>query len=198
MRKMMAVWLVMIALGLLGGVRFAQAQEQQEQKDREEQTEAKSAKSTAPENKPKAEQREKILQPYRVDFSLNEIEDGKKINGRHYAMNLNAGDRNQIKIGTRVPVSQGPNRLEYQYMDVGTNIMCYLEERGDKVAIEVNTDVSNFSSPAEGENPHPVVRQIHINGSSAVIPGKPVVMGTVDDPNSKREFQLEVQVTKLR
>src|SRR6266576_5731174 len=29
---------------------------------------------------------------YRLDFTLNEIEDGKKINSRQYAMNLNSGD----------------------------------------------------------------------------------------------------------
>jgi len=30
------------------------------------------------------------------------------------------------------------------------------------------------------------------------LPGKPMVVGSVDDPNSKREFQLEVMVTKLK
>jgi hypothetical protein len=30
------------------------------------------------------------------------------------------------------------------------------------------------------------------------LPGKPMVVGSVDDPNSKREFQLEVTVTKLK
>jgi hypothetical protein len=28
--------------------------------------------------------------------------------------------------------------------------------------------------------------------------GKPMLLGSVDDPNSKRQFQLEVTVTKLR
>jgi hypothetical protein len=30
------------------------------------------------------------------------------------------------------------------------------------------------------------------------VPGKPMVIGSVDDPDSKRTFQLEVTVTKLR
>ena len=47
---------------------------------------------------------EKPLNAYRLDFSVNEIEDGKKINTRQYSMNLNADDANEIKIGTRVPV----------------------------------------------------------------------------------------------
>jgi hypothetical protein len=31
-----------------------------------------------------------------------------------------------------------------------------------------------------------------------VVLDKPMLMGVVDDPNSKRQFQLEVTVTKLR
>jgi hypothetical protein len=37
-----------------------------------------------------------------------------------------------------------------------------------------------------------------ISGSTLVISDKPVIIGSVDDPNSKRQFQLEVTVTKLR
>src|SRR5215831_16849344 len=41
---------------------------------------------------------------YRLDFTISELEDGKKINTRQYSMSLNASDQNEIKIGTRVPV----------------------------------------------------------------------------------------------
>ena len=36
------------------------------------------------------------------------------------------------------------------------------------------------------------------SGSTLALLGKPMVMGSVDDPNSKRQFQLEVTMTKLR
>jgi hypothetical protein len=36
-----------------------------------------------------------------------------------------------------------------------------------------------------------------IIGSTIIIPGKPVIIGSVADPNSNREFQLEVTATKL-
>jgi hypothetical protein len=44
----------------------------------------------------------------------------------------------------------------------------------------------------------PVIRQIKINGNTLLVVGKPILIGSVDDPNSKRQFQLEVTVTKLR
>jgi hypothetical protein len=35
-------------------------------------------------------------------------------------------------------------------------------------------------------------------GRTLALPSKPMVVGSVDDPNSKRQFQLEVMVTKLK
>jgi hypothetical protein len=37
-----------------------------------------------------------------------------------------------------------------------------------------------------------VVRQIKIDGDTLLVTGKPIMIGSVDDPNSKRQFQLEV------
>jgi len=44
----------------------------------------------------------------------------------------------------------------------------------------------------------PVLRQLKIESSTIGIPGKPLIIGSVDDPGSKKQFQLEVTVTKLR
>ena len=46
-------------------------------------------------------QPDRPVHPYRLDFSVNELEDGKKINTRQYSMNLNSDDADEIKIGTR-------------------------------------------------------------------------------------------------
>jgi hypothetical protein len=43
-----------------------------------------------------------------------------------------------------------------------------------------------------------VIRQLQIKASTVALLGKPMVVGSVDDPNSKRQFQVEVTVTKLR
>lgn len=143
---------------------------------------------------------------YRLDFSVNELEEGKKLNSRQYSMHLNSDDSNEIKIGTRVPVPTGPvikdNPLastQFQYLDVGTKIYCRLTARGNDLLLTVHADISNFATP-EGQNSLnvPVVRQFTINASTIALLGKAMVVGSVDDPGSKRQFQLEVTVTKLR
>jgi hypothetical protein len=140
---------------------------------------------------------------YRLDFTLNEIEDGKKINSRQYAMNLNTGDQSELKIGTRVPVEvkQG----EIQYLDVGTSIWCRLRDRrdvswlGSDVMLNVRAELSNFAIPdQQGQSMRPAIRQMKMDSSAIATASKGMVIGTVDDPNSKRQFQLEVMVTKLK
>jgi hypothetical protein len=150
---------------------------------------------------------------YRVDFVISEIEDGKKINSRQYALNLNADESNQLKVGTRVPVEvkQG----EIQYLDVGTSIWCRLRDHGSRVPsdrglrelswlgndvmVNVNTEISNFAVPdQQGTSLRPAIRQMKIESSTIAIVGKQMVVGSVDDPNSKRQFQLEMVVTKLK
>jgi len=135
---------------------------------------------------------------YRLDFSVNELEDGKKINTRQYSMNLNADDADEIKIGNRVPVDSGPGT--FQYLDVGTNIWCRIGERAEGLPLTVRADVTNLAIPdqANGHESRPVVRQFKINASTLAQVGKPMVVGSVDDPNSKRQFQLEVTVSKVK
>jgi hypothetical protein len=59
---------------------------------------------------------------------------------------------------------------------------------------------SAISMPSHENNglSNPIVRQIKIGGSTIVIPGKSIIIGSADDPTSNRQFQLEVTVTKLR
>jgi hypothetical protein len=142
---------------------------------------------------------EKVLAAYRLDFSINELEDGKKLNSRQYSMDLNSDSSNELKIGTRVPVESEPGKM--QYIDVGTSIWSRLEDHSGQIDLSVRAEISNFAIPdqTQGHDPRPpVIRQFKINAGTLATLNKPMVIGSVDDPNSKRQFQLEVTVTKVR
>lgn len=194
MRRAIAIFVAVISIGLACGL-SARAQDE-------------SKKDT-----PKPPANIQPVQPYRLDFSFNEVADGKIVNTRHYSMDITAGESNEIKIGSRVPVATGTNdprmpaAVQYQYLDVGTNIWAQLREHGDELMLVVRSDVSNVDTssgdgPAGGspasEHLGPVIRQIKISGSTLLTTGKPMLIGSMDDPNSKRQFQLEVTATKLR
>jgi hypothetical protein len=173
----------MTALGfclLCTGTSYLSAQEQTSQ-----------AKNTQP----------RAVQAYRLDFSFNEFEGDKKINTRHYSMNLTSSASNQIKIGSRVPVGTGGN--QFQYIDVGTNIWAQLRPiaNSDQEELVIHNEISSLDPNAQGASgsiADPTIRQIKIEGSTILAEGKPLIVSSMDDPTSKRQFQLEVTVTKLR
>jgi hypothetical protein len=137
---------------------------------------------------------------YRLDFSINELEDGKKINTRRYSMNLidGVGGGQSLKIGTRVPVQSEQGKFEY--LDTGTSITAHLIFFEKPLGLDVNAEISSFPASNEGRasGTPPLIRQLRIEGSTVVILDKPMIIGSVDDPDSKRSFQLEVIVTKLQ
>ena len=113
MKKPIAIFVAVICVGLVSGLRSASAQDE--------------SKKDAPARSAKIEP----VQPYRLDFAFNEVSDGKVLNTRHYSMILTAGESNEIKIGTRVPIASAssvdtPSHTQYQYLDVGTNIWAQL------------------------------------------------------------------------
>lgn len=153
-----------------------------------------------PEPKPAQQTaQERPITPYRLDFTISEIEDGKKMNARQYSLNANTGDHNSLKIGTKVPVQVKEG--EVQYLDLGTDISADLRERDNGLALEVRAAMSSFASPddqANRSNSMPLLREMKINASTVLSPGRPTIVGSVDDPNSKRQYQLEVTATKLK
>jgi hypothetical protein len=198
MRKTIAVFIVMTtAVWCFSTVANAQGKD----------TAPDQPKTAGQDSKPQADRSNAVVTPYRLDFSFYELQDGKKINTRHFSLDLTAGSGNDIKIGTRVPVATGKNvpndpSFNFQYMDVGTRIWANLAVLGGgDLRLDVKSDVSNLDLTAEHDrNPGapPIVRQIQINGSTLLVTGKPILIGSMDDPNSNREFQLEVTATKLR
>jgi hypothetical protein len=157
-----------------------------------------SSKGTpAGEEHPAAQNDKPPMEAYHLDFSLNELEDGKKINSRQYSTDLTTFEGNDIKIGTRVPVQTKDG--EFQYLDVGTNLWAQVRENRGQQQLVVRAEISNFAA-AEPDlhDLHPVIRQIKMNGSTLLPLSKPLVISSADDPNSKRQFQLEVTVTRLK
>jgi hypothetical protein len=192
MPKKTALWSVLIVgLILWGKMGVARAQEASPSKGGAQTEPSANAKQKPPE--------QRLLESYHLDLAVNEFEDGKKINSRQYAMNLSTNDSNEIKIGTRIPVET--KESEFQYLDIGTNVWAQLREERSQTMLVVRAEVSSFAIPEHGlDKPdlRPAVRQLKVSGSTLLPLTKPMVMDSVDDPNSKRSFQLEVTLTKLK
>ncbi len=172
---------------------------------------ATAEKNTAEKNAPeksvtekKAPER-KATGTYRLEFRITELEGEKKINARAYSL-LMTGDRSTLKAGTRVPIqsaSETPVK-QFQYFDVGQNITSWgLFENDHGISVSMDIEFNNFALPEQATAipagyPPPMVRQFHAQTTTALELGRPTVISTLDDPSSKRTFQIEVTATRVR
>ena len=149
-----------------------------------------------------------IQKIYKVVFLIYEVEDGKKINERTYTLPVNNIDGNpresSMRVGTRVPVATATttsDKTVWQYVDVGLTIDCSVTEQDNKFIVHGDVELSSLVLPDQGTAPrsdgNPVLRRIRQTFTTLVLPGKPTLVTTSDDINSKKRLQLEVTATRI-
>jgi len=149
---------------------------------------------------------------YRVEYTVRELEEGKRLNARSYKVLVRLQDWSRIRVGSRIPYATGysgesstsgtttrPTQIQYQ--DVGINIDCRVKEQDDSgVVLETNFESSNLSQ--EGRNVggvvNPIFRQVRAQAVAVVPLGKPTVIDVVDDVVSTHQYEIEVTVTQVK
>jgi hypothetical protein len=147
--------------------------------------------------------RKKYNGDYRLDFKINEFEDGKKLNSRTYTLLIYPHELGKLRIGTQVPIPTGEGK--FTYTDVGQNIDCQVRAETERmVGVNVDMDFSYFGTTeqlrAAGGAPtgSPVLQRFRITTKTDLELGKPTIINMFDDPSSKRNFQIEVTATRVR
>ena len=132
--------------------------------------------------------------------------DGEKlVDTRHYSVWLQSGKPEKMTAGSQVPYS-GPvystttgQTKSVQYRSVGVSLMSAINEIDGSPWLDLQLDVSDVAPPEKGADPStPVFRSININSKAVLTLGKPVTVGSVEDPTSKRRFQVDATATKLK
>jgi hypothetical protein len=154
------------------------------------------AKAGAPATEPKY---------FHLDFVVKELEGGKTVNARAYAMTVSTDrERTSVRTGNRVPVPSGPRsgpgspaNTQFTFVDVGTNIDCWnTKEVQGQLTLMVAAEVSSAAETPDA--PAPVIRQVKWNAPVIVPLGKPTVIFSSDDPSSKRQMQLELTARPIK
>ncbi len=151
-----------------------------------------------------AQQSSKAL--FKLDYQVIELEDGRRMDSHNYTMLGSPNDTARFRIGSRVPVktSTKPDIEQWSYMDVGMNIDARITEPGeDSVRVATTMDLSTIVISG-GLNDtakiaaQPVLRNLHAQDLSTLAPGKQATLFHLDEPNSKRAFQVLCTITKVR
>lgn len=137
---------------------------------------------------------------YRLTFNLNDSDASKPADSRRIAMVVEVGGKSEVKQGNKVPIVTGSfddetskANTQVQYEDVGLNIEAWLDRAGDGLRLRTKIVVSSVS---EGKSnvgiQDPVLDQTVLDGSTNLVEGKPVVLGTLNAPNGAGRLEIEV------
>lgn len=165
---------------------------------------------TAQETTKEAETQLKPSVSYKLEFTVSELDNGKKINSRAYSMLMRAEalpkftDMQRLRVGSRVPysTSTGPGTTTnaIQFQDVGMNIDCRLLPMGNgHVVISTNWAYSTVAD-AQGVKHDalaPVFREVRSSVEAVVPLDKPTVIAEMDDAGSTQRYVFEVKITKI-
>lgn len=141
---------------------------------------------------------------YRLDYVVRELAEGKRINSRNYTMMAEEDESSRVRAGNSVPIGAYTNegRTGTEYRDVGIIIECRPRERENYVLLITSIQISSVVPSGEvglsPSIPNPVFRRASADLSAAVTPGKPTIIGTMDDVVTNHRFEIEVTATKVK
>jgi type II secretory pathway component GspD/PulD (secretin) len=144
---------------------------------------------------------------YRLTYTMTEMDGSKRIGVQHSTLTMMAGGHTQLKQGSKVPVATGTmplsalqgNTTQITFIDVGINVDATLTEAADGVKLQSKVENSGLlEDRSVAGMQEPIIRQMILEGTTLLQPGKPVVLGSVDVPGSTRHLDVEVLLEPMR
>jgi hypothetical protein len=141
---------------------------------------------------------DKTKKIYRLTYTMTEKDGGKTLGVQHFSIIVASGSRTDFKQGSRVPISVATNaapgsHAEITYIDIGQEIEASLDGYLDGVRLRTKVVQSSVAEDKSGVGTQdPVIRQTTFEGTSTLVQGKPLVLGSLDIPGSTRHQEVEV------
>ena len=147
---------------------------------------------------------DRVKRMYRVTYSITELDGDHRTGTQHYTLVVVSGASTQLKQGNRVPITTAgskddPQSTQVQYVDVGLNIDAELDGFLDGAKLRSKIEQSSVAEEKWGIGAQdPVIRQSTLDVTSMLVPGKPLVLGSIDVPGSTRHEEIEVVVESVK
>ena len=114
-----------------------------------------------------------------------------------------SGQRTQLKQGDRVPLVTGMTGTDapssqVQYVDVGLNLSATIAGDADSLELSAKIERSSLADEKSGIGTQdPTIHQTVLEITSRVVQGKPLMLGSLDNPAANRHEQVEVTVEPI-
>jgi type II secretory pathway component GspD/PulD (secretin) len=143
---------------------------------------------------------------YRLTYTIATMENGKNIGTQHYSLVASEGQRATMKEGDKVPVATGSfstdnaaSQTQFTYLDVGMNFDATPVPVAGGVSLKTKVEQSSIGpTNTIAGVAEPVVRQSVLEGVSVAQLGKPLMLGSIDIPNSTRHLDIDVLVEQIK
>lgn len=143
---------------------------------------------------------------YRLTYSIAEMDGNTAVSTRKVSLLVStSGDKTAFKQGSKVPIITAssptdPNAKEspaptnqVQYEDVGLAIEASLGGSPDFLGLTTRVSQSSISSEhTSGNTGDPAIQQSVLDVSATLVPGKLLVLGTVDIPGTGHREEISV------
>jgi hypothetical protein len=91
------------------------------------------------------------------------------------------------------------SNAQVQYMDVGLSIEAFADGVHDGARLRTKVSQSSVAEEKSGVGAQdPVIRQTTLDEITTLVPGKPLVLGSLDIPDTTRKQEIEVVVELVR
>lgn len=135
---------------------------------------------------------------YRLTYTISDA--SGQGNGQHLALIVTQGaGKTILKQGSRVPIMTGSyangssQNTEIQYVDVGMAIEASLNGDGEVLRLQSKVEQTRVADEKSNVGiQDPVIHQSVLEEQSAVVPGKSVVLGSMEAPGGGRKIEVSV------
>lgn len=154
----------------------------------------------------------------KVQITFSEYEGEKKIKNLPYTVLVLVGsnfDGSKLRMGDRVPIAtgsggNGAGALQFQYVDVGTNIDCKASSLAEgRYRLSVNLERSWVQSDLPSSTPNssggvevhfhqPTIRQFRTETSTILRDGQTVETNFATDPLSGKVIKVEIGMNVMK
>jgi hypothetical protein len=145
---------------------------------------------------------------YRLTYTIAEMDGQQNVGIQHFSMIVVAGQRTVLKQGDKIPVATGTYGIgntgasglqtQFTYMYVGMDFDASLDEFANGVRLQSKVSQSSLGQPSTIAGVlEPVVRQVDLEGTSFLSPGKPIILGSIDISGTTRHDDISVVMEQV-
>jgi hypothetical protein len=143
---------------------------------------------------------------YRLTYTITEIDNGKQAGSQHLTLLVALGEKTDMKQGIRVPVVTGScdagsstPSSQVQYVDVGLSIEASLFGSPDSLNLRTKVEELSLAEEKSGMGAQdPLIRQNILEEKLHLTQGKPLSLGSLEQPGGTRRQEIEVVAELVR